>query len=338
MSAEKAHVLEEGTLEELLRSVAIEGRSGAITIATPKGYGEICLVDGDVVDAVYVRLEGLKALVRLFGEREGTASFSTAAPAMIRRLNVATASLIDEARAQAKRAEAMRDRVASLASGLIVAIEKAAVPGLEPLDERVLARLRAPTELDVLLDDLREPDADILEALVRLEEHLRSVGRSATVQLCGPDQLHMVRSSAERAKGAGFQGAARLVFAATAGKLAVLGHTVLALADAQAPTDPAPSLAIPHPIATLSLGEGIDLDVVALPLVPAYAPLWPMVLAGAAVTIRVDEAASQALEEACAAVGVTILDASAVFGVFDESSPMQVASLIRTALEAESQN
>jgi len=34
-------------------------------------------------------------------------------------------------------------------------------------------------------------------------------------------------------------------------------------------------------------------------------------------------------------VAVTILDARAVFGVVDESSPIQVASLIRTALDAD---
>lgn len=334
-----AHALEEGALEEVLRSLAIEGRSGAITITTPKGHGEIRLVDGDVVDAVYLRLEGLKALVRLFGESDGAASFSAAAPAMVRRMNLATGSLIDEAGAQSERAAKVRAQVEALGSGLIVATDKAA-GNLEPLDERVFARLRIPTPLGDLLDDLREPDADILEALVRLAKHdlIKGVGRSASVQLGGPDQLHTVRSSAERAKGNGFRGAARLVFAATAGKLAVLGHTILALADARPPSEPAPSLAIPHPIATLPLGEGIELDVVALPLVPAYAPLWPMVLAGAAITIRIDEAASQSLEEACGAVGVTILDASAVFGAVDESSPVQVASLIRTALEAETQH
>jgi hypothetical protein len=41
------------------------------------------------------------------------------------------------------------------------------------------------------------------------------------------------------------------------------------------------------------------------------------------------------LEEACGSVGITILDARAVFGVVDESSAVQVASLIRTALEAD---
>jgi hypothetical protein len=115
----------------------------------------------------------------------------------------------------------------------------------------------------------------------------------------------------------------------------VLGHTVLALADAVPPSDPAPPLPVPHLLSTLRLGDGVELDVIALPLVPAYAPLWPMALAGAAVTVRLDDGATQPLDEACASVGVPILDAAAVFGALDDSSPVQVASLIRTALEAD---
>jgi len=53
------------------------------------------------------------------------------------------------------------------------------------------------------------------------------------------------------------------------------------------------------------------------------------------VCVRLDEVAAQSLDEACASVGVTILDARAVFGAVEESSPVQVASLIRTALEAD---
>lgn len=332
------HSLEEGALEELLRSLAIEGRSGAITIATTKGYGEIRLVEGDVVDAAFSRLEGAKAVVRLLGERDGTASFSPGSPALVRRMNVPTNALIEEARTAAARAADIRARSESLATGMLAAaVDADSDELLGALDEQLHTRLRVPAELAGLLDELPQPDADILEALLRLHERglVKIVGPSAHVQLCGPDQLHLVRSSAERAKSAGFRGAARVVFAATAAKLAVLGHTVLSLADSRPPAEPAPSLPIPHTLSTLHLGEGVELDVVALPLIPVYAPLWPMILAGAAVTIRIDDGAAEALDEACGAVGVTILEATAVFGVVDESSAVQVASLIRTALEAD---
>ena len=335
--APTSHSLENAALGDLLVILATERRSGALTISTPKGYGEIRLVDGDIVDAVYTRLEGLKALARMTSARDGTASFSPGAPAIMRRMHVPTRTLVDEARALAARAADARERAGSLVNGTLIASDGANVEGASTIDEHVLARLRVPAAINELIDELPHSDADIFDSVIRLNAkgRIKELGHAARVQLCGPDQLHLVRASAERAKTAGFRGPARLVFAATAAKLAILGHTVLSLADAQAPAEPAPALPIPHSLATLRLGEGVELDVVAVPLVPAYAPLWPMALAGAAVAVRISEGAAQSLEEACGSVGITILDARAVFGVVDESSAVQVASLIRTALEAD---
>jgi hypothetical protein len=92
---------------------------------------------------------------------------------------------------------------------------------------------------------------------------------------------------------------------------------------------------VPYVLSTIRLGDGVELDVTALPLVPAYAPLWGLSLAGAAVVVRLDDAAAETLREACKSVDVPILDARAVFGSLDESSPVQIASLIKTALDAE---
>ena len=79
----------------------------------------------------------------------------------------------------------------------------------------------------------------------------------------------------------------------------------------------------------------MTLDIVALPLVPAYAPLWPMALAGASVVVRLDEAAAAPLAEACTSVALPVLDARGIFGTLDESSAVQIASLIKTALDAD---
>jgi hypothetical protein len=88
-------------------------------------------------------------------------------------------------------------------------------------------------------------------------------------------------------------------------------------------------------LSTIRLGDGVSLDIVALPLVPAYAPLWPMALAGAAVVVRLDEAAAAPLAEACTSVALPVLDARSIFGALDESSAVQIASLIKTALDAD---
>ncbi|HVJ92116.1 MAG TPA: DUF4388 domain-containing protein, partial [Labilithrix sp.] len=83
-----SHSLEQGSLGDLLIVLATEQRSGTLTVTTSKGSGEVRLVDGAVADAVYVRLEGLKAVTRMLSEREGTATFTPGSPAIMRRINV----------------------------------------------------------------------------------------------------------------------------------------------------------------------------------------------------------------------------------------------------------
>jgi hypothetical protein len=333
-----SHALESAPLADLLIVLATERRSGTLTVTTPRGSGEVRLVEGDIADAVYVRLEGKKAITRMLGEREGTVTFAPGAPAVMRRVHEPTRTLVTEARALVERASSLRAQAGELVTSMLLAVDGATADSLSEIDQHVLSRLRVPAMLDDLLDELPHADAAILESLVRLDARgrVKHLGHSSSrVQICGPDQLHLLRASAARAKSAGFAGPARLVFAATPARLAVFGHTVLALADAFPPQEPAPGVPVPYVLATIRLGDGVELDVVALPLVPVYAPLWPLALAGATILVRLDEAAAQSLEEACASVGLSILDARAVFGSLEESSAVQVASLIKTALDAD---
>jgi CheY-like chemotaxis protein len=339
--APSAHTLENAgpeRLADLLVVLSTERRSGTLTVTTPKGSGEVRLVDGDIADAVYVRLEGRKAIARMLGERDGTATFAPGSPAIMRRIHETTRTLVTEARALVERAASVRAQAGDLVTTMLLAMDGATADSLSEIDQHVLTRLRVPAMVDDILDELPHADASILESIVRLDARgrVKRLGlQSSRVQLCGPDQLHLLRASAARAKSAGFSGPARLVFAATPSKLAVFGHTVLSLADAFPPVEPTPSVPVPYVLATIRLGDGVELDVVALPLVPVYAPLWPLALAGAAILVRLDEAAAQSLEEACASVAVPILDARAIFGTLEESSAVQVASLIKTALDAD---
>ncbi|MDB4943793.1 MAG: Response regulator [Labilithrix sp.] len=337
--APSAHTLENAPLADLLVVLATERRSGTLTVTTAKGSGELRLVDGDIADAVYVRLEGKKALTRMLAERDGTATFAPGAPAIMRRIHEATRALVAEAKLLAESAAALREQAKDLATTTLLAVEASGgSEGLSDVDQHVLARLRVPTLLADLLDELPQTDAALLESLLRLDGRgrvKRLAHASSRVQLVGPDQMHLLRASASRARAPGFAGAARLVFAATPTRLAVFGHTVLSLADTFPPAEPPPPAPVPYPLATIRLGDGVELEIVALPLVPVYAPLWPMALAGAAVLVKLDEAAAQSLEEACRAVAVPVLDARAVFGSLEESSPVQVASLIKTALDAD---
>ncbi|HEX3849909.1 MAG TPA: DUF4388 domain-containing protein, partial [Polyangiaceae bacterium] len=53
---------------DLLQLLSMNRRSGSLSITTQAGAGEVRVADGEIVDAVYRRLEGEKALYRLLGE------------------------------------------------------------------------------------------------------------------------------------------------------------------------------------------------------------------------------------------------------------------------------
>jgi len=336
--APSSHDLENAPLADLLVVLSTEGRSGTLTVTTPRGSGEVRLVQGEIADAVYVRLEGKKAITRMLGEREGMATFAPGAQAIMRRIHETTLTLVSEARAQVDRTSTLRVEAGALVTSMLLAVDGSSLEILPEIDQHVVSRLRVPAMLDELLDELPHADAAILESIVRLDARgrVKHLGHaSSRVQLCGARQLHLLRASAARARSAGFAGPARLVFAATPARLAVFAHTVLALADALPSQEPAPAVPVPYVLATIRLGDGVELEIVALPLVPVYAPLWPLALAGAAILVRLDEEAAQSLEEVCASIGVQMLDARAIFGSLEESSAVQVASLIKTALDAD---
>jgi CheY-like chemotaxis protein len=325
------------SLSDVIETLWVDRKTGTLAVTTPQGAGDVRLEDGAVTDAVYLRFEGMKALVRMMGESDGRFLFTAETPAVVRRMHVATAELLKGALAEHEKVKALRHRLAELAGKALLAHEGPVDPSLSPLAKAIVVRLRAPATLDEILDEYADSDAAILTAVAELEAagKLRRLAHETTrVPLVGTDQLHLMRALVSRATPQGFEGLARVVFAGTPTRLAVFAHAALCLADALGPSEPAPSIPIPHSIATIRLGDDVDLELVALPLVPAYAPLWPLALAGSAIVVRLDDAAGSALTEACAAAELPVLDAQVLVGALEEASVAQVAGLVRAAIEA----
>jgi CheY-like chemotaxis protein len=325
------------SLADVIETLWVDKKTGTLAVTTPLGAGDVRLHDGAIVDAVYLRFEGMKALVRMIGEFEGRFLFTPETPAVLGRISTPTKELLTLAAEQLAQAKSLRAQLGDLASKVLLAGDSGDHADLTPLARAVLAKLRGPATVEEVLDDLPEPDAQILAALAELDAKGR-VKRLALetqrVPLVGTDQLHLMRALVSRAAAPGYEGAARLVFAGTPSRLAVFTHAALCLADAIAASEPAPPVPIPHSIATIRLGDDVDIELVALPLVPAYAPLWPLALAGSAIVVRLDDAAGSALTEVCAAAELPVLDAQILVGALEEASVTQVASLIRAAIEA----
>jgi len=325
--------LQQVSTVDLLQLLAMNRRSGTLAINTPAGAGEVRIKNGEIVDAVFRRLEREKALYRLVGETDGTFSFVGGTPQFLERISTSTNTLLMEGMRQLDEAQRLRHQLALDGTALLAI----APPGQDTSEAegRVLETLTTPRTLSELLDEVMLPDLAVLEALSALLEQglVRRIATSAVrVELADPERMAVLAALAKRAARSGYRGSARVVIAATMQRLVTLMHAIARIADTAVPTEQVPAAPVPYGLATLRLGEA-DLEVVGLPLVEAYAPLWGLVLPGAAALARMELIASEALETACSVAAVPVLEAGALLQEGDEADPEQVAMLLRLLLE-----
>jgi hypothetical protein len=287
---------------------------------------------GEIVDAVFRRLEREKALYRLLGETDGTFSFVSGTPQFLERIRTPTSSLLMEGLRQLDEAQRLRNAL-DLDGTALLAIAPP-TPEMSEAACRLLEALTTPRTLNELLDEVTLHDLAVLEALSDLLDQglVRRIASSAVrVELADPERMAVLSALAKRAVRSGYRGAARVVIAATGQRLVTLMHAIARIADAVVPTETVPAAPVPYALATLRLGEA-DLEVMGLPLVEAYAPLWGLVLPGAAALARIDTA-SEALDTACNVAAVPVLEAGALLREGDDADPEQVATLLRMLLE-----
>jgi hypothetical protein len=322
------------SIPDLLQLLSMNKRSGTLSVTTASGLGEVRLAEGEIVDAVYRRLEGEKALFRLLGETEGSFSFASGTPQFLQRIEIPTRTLLMEGMRQIDETRHRRRHMAD-DGGALLAIAPPAADAPEVV-QRVLEVLTVPRTLPELLDEVPLSDLDVLDAVERLVNagFVRKIAAGAArVELADAERLTVLAALAKRAARPGFRGAPRVAIATSPQRLLTLMHALGRIADVVTPTDAVPPAPIPHVLGTLRLGESTELDVLGLPLVESYAPLWGLVLPGCAALARLDLAASTVLETACSVAGVPLLDLHALLRDGDEADPEQVAGLVRMLLE-----
>jgi hypothetical protein len=323
------------SVPDLLQVLSMNRRTGTLNVRVSSGAGEVRLIDGEVVDAVFQRLEAEKALYRLLTESEGSFAFLSGLPTPVRRIATPTNALLMEGM---RVADEVRRRRADLAvEGDALIATATADQTASEVERRVLATLLAPRTIDELLDEVPVPDHEVLEALAQLLEdgQVRRIPKGAVrVELADPEQIAVLAALANRLRTRGYGGAVRVVLAATPRRLATLMASVRRIAGAVTAASPPPPLPVPHPLATLRLGDGAELRLIGFPAVEDYSPMWGLALGGSAVAVRLGATASDVLGDACAVAGVRLFDAEGLLGDVDEADPVQVAALLRATLDA----
>ncbi|MFO0586287.1 MAG: DUF4388 domain-containing protein [Polyangiaceae bacterium] len=337
-------------LVDLLQLLTMNQRSGTLSVTTPSGAGEVRLADGQIVDAVYRRVEGEKALFRLLGVTAGQFAF-VPGEASPRKIQTPTNALLMEAMRQIDELRQLRKEIApaaevflaneilAVASSMPMSGPMVSVPGEDAaarMERETLAALQVPRGIDELCDEISALDLEVVTALSRLlaSKRVHAMPLSSLTAPFAPEgQMSILRALVARLTPKGFLPPPRVVIAASPRRMLGLAHAVRYIEGVTPTAEAPPRASLPRAFGTLRLGEGVELSLVGLPVDDTFAPVWSLTLPGAAAVVRVDGAGGAAFESCCEAVDAQVLEAERLVTELDVAMPAQVAALVRAAIE-----
>jgi DNA-binding response OmpR family regulator len=277
-------------IADLLQILAVNRKTGRLTVEREGERAEIALREGRVVDARMGAAQGEKALWRLLTRREGQFAFVPGAPAGPDRIDRKVDELVLEGLRQADEIARLLPSLPAPSELVELAVHPGEIPaGLHPVTEEVVALLAAPRRLQDVVDRCRASDLEAIRAAVALLEHgyaRRGEGPApadAGAPLLAAPELHALRTRIARGRSSGAQ---------TVGKIVLAGGGPLARRAALARFQAIPGFhaeaEAPRGFGTLgrvALGDGVRVDVAELPGDRAHRPLWRPFGAGAIGTL-----------------------------------------------------
>ncbi len=269
---------------DLLQILALNRKTGRLEVEREGMHASVTFLGGRVVDAAAGPATGEKALYRIVALREGRFAFvpgEPTAPARIQRrleeLVMEGARRSDEAARLAPTLPAAGERV------LLAARPQEVPPALRPAMTEVVALLAAPRTLQEVLDGASSSDLEILRAIAALLEggYARREPRAAgEAPLLAPEELNALRSRLARDRPAASPPVGK-VLVAGGGPLARRALLARLAALARFTTVDGGEPVELGTLGRLDLGDGVQVDVVALPGDPALVPVWRPLAAGA---------------------------------------------------------
>jgi len=273
-------------LTDLLQILSVNRRSGRLTVERGGDTAEVALREGRVVDARFGLAVAEKALWRLLAHHEGQFAFAPGEPPPGDRITRRLDDLILEGMRQADELARLLPALPAPRELVELAIGGEEIPvGLHPVTAQVVAALASPCRVAELIDRCPASDLEAVRALLALLEH--GYARLAPIlpttpppaALLAPHELHALKSRVARGRASGTR---------TIGKVLVVGGGPLsrkaALARFAGLSGFEPMLEELDGFGTLgrlTLGEGVRVDLVALPGDPEQRPLWRPFGAGA---------------------------------------------------------
>ncbi len=291
-------------LPDLMQIMAMNRRTGRLSLHHGQERGEIQIADGRPVNARVRDIEGEKALFRLVGWRDGTFSFKPGpAPARTKIDRTMEDALLEGMR-QTDERDRLLGLLPPLTQSLALVPEAAALIEPHPVTKEVLRVLNQPRKLSELLDLADAPDLDLLGALIPLIEKgvVQPVEdtEGEEPQLLGAAEVLALRGRLLRGRAHRNALVARVVIAGTgpkAGRWFMRSLKGLKTFTA----DPACLRSSFGTLGTLEVSDVLKVDFIFVPVAEAARPLWrPFLSASLGVLLLEDSDGVLKLTRYCA--------------------------------------
>ena len=291
-------------LADLLQLFHMNRRTGTMELSRnePGGRGErglILLRDGNAIQArCGATVEGEKALFRLLSWRDGSFAFSPNRVSAAPRILTPTRALLIEGMRQLDEWDRMRNNLPPLAAHVALAVAKEDLPNaVHPVTQEVLLLLEIYDRVGDVVDHCSHPDYQVLRTLrtlidrglVRVRRE-PDAGIRATGSLFEADQMRRLRDwlEAGRPRGAALPDAKLLLAspdaAATEDVFRLLAGLPGMELDPRAQRRGLDGDDVVE-IGRLSVGDGLGIRLLHLPISQAMAPTWPVLAHGALGTL-----------------------------------------------------
>lgn len=279
-------------LPDLLQILAMNRRTGRLTLASGADRGEIHLSAGQPVNARLGEIEGEKALFRLIGWREGTFAFVPGPPPLRSLVSRAMEDVLLESMRQSDE----RDRLLTDLPPVGQLLQRVADAGEliepHPVTAEVLQLLRAPRRISEVLDLSSAPDLEVLAAIGALLAK-GIIERVAGAELSdgpllGAAEVHALRGRLMRGRAARSMLVSKVI---VCGSGARAGRWLLKALPGVTPVS-----AEPHAVRSsfgtlgrLEVSDVLRVDLVVVPTAEAARPLWRPFVAGAIGAILLED-------------------------------------------------
>ncbi len=271
-------------LGDLLQILAMNRRTGKLTLVQGSDRGEVHLNNGRPINARLGAVDGEKALYRLIGWKDGSFSF-TPGPATARAvLDVSMEAALLEGMHQSDERARLVESLPAMSQQIALAPGAAELVEPHPVTAKVIEVLATPRRVSELLDLVSAPDLEVLGALSALLQRALVVRQedSGLVEgpLLAPAEIHALRGRMLRGRISRPVLDAKIIICGT-GPLSA--RTLLRSLPGLQPvsSDPACLRSSFGTVGRLPISEVLQVDFLLVPASEAARPLWRPFVSGA---------------------------------------------------------